>query len=190
MANLRDAAKAYEKLASESHWDTLLTARADVAELGELAKVAQGSKQKNPATGMDKLCAVALEYSKLLDVVMNQSPEYASLAWGIMKLLLLANINHTRLKENVETHLVKIGERSGLINQRIYYNPTEKMVEAVALFYAGFSKFLGKAIRYYAKSKLGGWSDFVLPVSGKVDSYSYYLGSARILLGDKVPEDR
>jgi hypothetical protein len=33
--------------------------------------------------GLSKFTAVAFEYSKLLDVVMNQAPEYASLAWGV-----------------------------------------------------------------------------------------------------------
>ncbi|KAM0804291.1 hypothetical protein BDR22DRAFT_669753 [Usnea florida] len=85
---------------------------------------------------------------------MNQCPEYVALAWGVMKLLLVANINHSRLKQNIESHLISIGEQLGLVNQLIAYAPTDKMVEAVALLYANFSKFLGKALRCYAKIKL------------------------------------
>ncbi|KAL9613211.1 MAG: hypothetical protein Q9167_002227 [Letrouitia subvulpina] len=155
MLGLRDAAEGYEKHATQRQWDELLVARADVAELGQIAAAANERKgNKKSPTGMEKFCTVALEYSKLLDVVMNQCPEYASLAWGVTKLLLVANINHSRLKENVERYLISIGEQSALVNQFIIYNPTEKMAETVGLLYADFSKFLEKAIRYYAKSKL------------------------------------
>lgn len=65
----------------------------------------------------------------------------------------MANINHSKLKENVESHLISIGEQLGLVNQLISYSPTEKMVEAVALLYSSFAKFLGKDLRCYAKSK-------------------------------------
>ena len=68
-----------------------------------------------------------------------------------MKLLLCANINNTRLKENVEKHLISIGEQSAIATQFIYYNPTEKMAETVGSLYADFAKFLVKALRYYAK---------------------------------------
>ena len=61
--------------------------------------------------------------------VMNQCPEYVALAWGVTKLLLVANINHSRLKQNIESHLISIGEQLGLVNQLITYSPTDKMVE-------------------------------------------------------------
>ena len=152
---LREAAEQYERQATQHHWDELRTARGNITELESLAAKAVIKKQKSSSTGMERFSSVALEYSKLLDVVMNGCPEYASLVWGIMKLLLFANIAHAKLKANVENHLISIGEQTGLITQFVYYNPTEKMAEAVGRLYADFSKFLEKAIRYYAKSKLG-----------------------------------
>lgn len=71
-----------------------------------------------------------------------------------MKVLLVANINNAKLKQNVEQYLVKIGEQLGLVNQLIYSVPTGKMIEAVALLYAHFSRFLAKALKYYRKSRL------------------------------------
>lgn len=158
LTNLRSAVAAYESQASDQKWQELSLAQTHItADLG-LANAALGKQQakKGPlAAGLDRFSTVALEYTKLFDVVMDSCPEYVSLAWGITKLLLVANINHTKVKENVETHLVSIGERLGLVNQLIYYAPTDKMVDAVALFYAHLSRFLGKALRCYAKSKLG-----------------------------------
>ena len=152
---LRNDAAAHERQASDERWADLLLARADVSELSTFAQDAQEQKQKpgKVRKGFDEFCTVALEYSKLLDVVMNQSPEYASLAWGIMKVLLFANINHAKLRTNIRTYLIEIGNQLGLVNQLLLCSPTETMVEAVALLYATFSKFLGKALRCYAKSK-------------------------------------
>lgn len=170
LTSLRSAVDVYEAQASVQKWEDLSLAQADVTELNTLAKAALEKQQskRRPLPGLERFSTVALEYSKLLDVVMNQCPEYVSLAWGVTKLLLVANINHAKLKQNVETHLMSIGERLGLVNQLICYSPTEKMVEAVALLYAHFSKFLGKALRCYAKSKLATvLSSFVFPWESK-----------------------
>ena len=138
LIQLRQTVKVYERQASDEKWGELWRARADVTELDTLAKAAL-DKQKSRNTpfnkGLEKFSTVALEYSKLLDVVMNQCPEYVALAWGVTKLLLVANINHSKLKQNVESHLVSIGEQLGLVNQLIAYSPTDKMVEYEAILF-------------------------------------------------------
>ena len=131
LIQLRQTVEVYERQATNEKWGELWRVRADVTELDVLAKAAL-DRQKSRSTyfkGMERFSTVALEYSKLLDVVMNQCPEYVSLAWGVTKLLLVANINHSKLKQNVESHLVSIGGQLGLVNQLIAYSPTEKMVE-------------------------------------------------------------
>ena len=131
LINLRQTVQVYEKQATNEKWGELWRVQADVTELDTLAKAALDKQQsrKTVFKGMERFSTVALEYSKLLDVVMNQCPEYVALAWGITKLLLVANINHSKLKQNVESHLVSIGEQLGLVNQLIAYSPTDKMVE-------------------------------------------------------------
>lgn len=160
--SLRESVDSYEKKAGIAQLGDFLGARADLTELANLAGSAlEREHLKNPGLkSLEKFSTVALEYSKLLDVVLNQSPEYASLAWGIIKFLLVANINHAKLKQNVETNLVRIGDQLGLVNQLMYYMPTEKMVEAVALLYASFSTFLKEALKCYAKSSLGRQSTY------------------------------
>ena len=159
LLGLREAAERYEKQATQHRWDELLVVRKNLADLEKLAFKTTESNDTTGffARGMESFSSVALEYSKLLDVVMsgNQLPEYAGLAWGIMKVLLCANINHSKLKENVKDCLITIGEQSALVNQFIYYSPTESMAESVGFLYADFGKFLRKAIDHYAKSKLG-----------------------------------
>ena len=131
LIQLRQTVEIYERQASSEKWGELWRIRADVTELDTLAKAALNREEsrRTPLKGLERFSKVALEYSKILDVVMNQCPEYAALAWGITKLLLVANINHSRLKQNVESHLVTIGEQLGLVNQLIAYSPTDKMVE-------------------------------------------------------------
>ena len=136
LIKLRQTVQSYEKQATSEKWGELWRVRADVTELDMLAKSTldkQKSRKKSFTKGLERFSTVALEYSKLLDVVMNQCPEYVALAWGVTKLLLVANINHSKLKQNVELHLINIGEQLGLVNQLIAYSPTDKMVEYEAI---------------------------------------------------------
>lgn len=154
--SLRKSVEAYDKGADENEWEKLSRTHEDIVGLKRRATGAShnvNTKGEKP-TATGNFSSVALEYSKLLDVLMNHCPEYVSLAWGTMKILLVANINNAKLKQKVEQHLVKIGEQLDLVNQLIYSVPTVKMIEAVALLYASFSNFLAKALKYYRKSKL------------------------------------
>ena len=192
LTNLRSAVAAYESQASNQKVEELFLAQTHITADLELANAALEKQQakKGPlAAVLDKSSAIALEYTKLFDVVLDSCPEYARLAWGITKLLLVANINHAKVKENIETHLISIGERLGLVNQLIYYAPTDAMVDAVALFYGHLSKFLGKALRCYSKSKLG---EYAVPyIRRKVIltwPHSYSIGGLRLPLGGQVPK--
>ena len=159
MQSLHDNLDAYECRADGGRWFEVVSMQADGVKK-ELNAIAQKAEEKQRARGrrtsawFDKFSPVALEYSRLLDVLMNQCPEYVTAAWGAMKILLLAQVNHAKLKENVESYLIAIGERLGLVNQLVCYSPTDKMVEAVALLYASFSKFLVTALRCYSKCRL------------------------------------
>jgi hypothetical protein len=88
MTLLRSSVAEYEKEASLQHWNDLRKINADVADLGKLADEARKTKRNKvdddeSLDGLSKFSTVALEYSKMLDVVMNQSPEYVGLAWGV-----------------------------------------------------------------------------------------------------------
>lgn len=155
---LRGSVADYEEVATRQQWTDLLKVHADVGELGTLAYTMRMKKSKGnedeSVDGLSKFSAVALEYSKMLDVVMNQSPEYAGLAWGAIRLLLVAHTNHSKLKHAVEHYLIQFGQEFGVMNQLMNSHPTKKMVEAVSEAYVCFSKFLAKAVEYYKESKL------------------------------------
>jgi len=91
IAALRSSVAEYEREASTQEWKDLLKIHGDIQELGQLAESSQNkssSKElEESADGLSKFTTVALEYSKLLDVVMNQTPEYAALAWGVRPVL-------------------------------------------------------------------------------------------------------
>ncbi|KAL9124663.1 MAG: hypothetical protein Q9217_006031 [Psora testacea] len=155
--SLQEDAATHEKLAEAGKWKDLMSARANLSELNTLAQKTRERKQKRGRVGkfikyIDEFCEVALEYSKLLDVIMNAVPDFAALSWGIIKFLLLTEINSAKLRKNVETYLVEIGNQLGLVNQLLSYSPTDVMVEAVASLYSTFTKFLGKALRCYDKN--------------------------------------
>ena len=84
-SQLRASVAEYEKEATIQQWTDLLTTHADVSELGVMAADLKKEKRSTEETadGLSKFSKVALEYSKMFDVVMNQAPEYAGLAWGV-----------------------------------------------------------------------------------------------------------
>lgn len=45
------------------------------------------------------------ELSKHLDLFVSHAPEYVSLAWGAIKILLVVQISNEELKEGVHNHL-------------------------------------------------------------------------------------
>ena len=153
---LREAAERYETAATKHQWAEVFERDAKVEELREMADGGSRDEAKGKfQSGFDKFGSVALEYSKLLDMILNQAPVYAAIAWGVVKLLLVAHVNHARLKHNVGDVLISIGEKAALINHFVFYNPTAKMAEGVGLLFAAFTRFLETAIHYYTKSKLG-----------------------------------
>ena len=144
---LRASVRSYETVAEKQKWRDVLEGTKDIAQLKGAVEAALEEKRSKKSKSevpdfIDHCSIVVLEYSKLPDVIMNQSPEYVTLAWGAMEILLVANVNHARLKQNVEKFLVHIAKQCGLFNQLTCYSPTEKMVEAVAELYEGFSRFL------------------------------------------------
>lgn len=155
---LRVSVSDYEEVATRQQWTALLKVHADFGELEQLADTLRKTKSKGNdderTDGPSKFTAVALEYLKVLDVIVNQSPEYDCLAWGAIRLLLVARTNHSKLKDAVEHSLIQFGQDFGSVNQLMSSHPTKRMVEAVSAAYVCLSKFLAKAVAYYKESKL------------------------------------
>ncbi|OPB41405.1 hypothetical protein A0O28_0081240 [Trichoderma guizhouense] len=93
-------------------------------------------------------------YSGIMDVLLPQQPEYSTLAYGAMKFLLLAVINHHNLLSQLCTGLNTIAHvisRTQLITQ-LY--PTQQIRQIIVVIYAHILKFLLRALRWYRESKM------------------------------------
>jgi hypothetical protein len=95
----------------------------------------------------------AYEYSQMMDVLFSQAPEYAALAWAVIKLLLAMQANYEELKANIYTHLEHIKTRFHIIDHLTAYIPAANLVELVAKVYNLFYRFLTKAIKLYTGSR-------------------------------------
>ena len=78
--------------ATSQNWRDLLELHKRFHDRGDLERLAREVTNKKSSsrkhdtgdlTNLEKISHVALEYSKMLEVVVNQSPEYACLAWAV-----------------------------------------------------------------------------------------------------------
>lgn len=95
---------------------------------------------------------VTYEYSKIMDTLVSQAPEYVSLAWGAMKIILVTQINHEELKQKVKGCMEQIKLKFEIIDHLTELVPRANLVAAVAKMYELFSRFLAKAVKYYSMS--------------------------------------
>ena len=125
LTDLRSAVAANESQASDQNWQEHFLAQTHITADLKFANSASEKQQakKGPLGGLDKFSTIALEYSKITRRDYAFVSEYVSLAWGIT---LVTHIHHAKVEEDVETHLVPMGERLGLVSQLIYYAPTTR----------------------------------------------------------------
>ncbi|KAL8406662.1 hypothetical protein RB596_005223 [Gaeumannomyces avenae] len=93
-------------------------------------------------------------YGAIFDMFSSHHPEYVSLAWGTMKFLFIAVLNHEELLTEISKTIARIADvlpRTELLS--VLY-PTLWMQEAVSLVYAKIIEFLLMSIRWYKRGKL------------------------------------
>lgn len=93
------------------------------------------------------------ELSKHLDLFVGQAPEYVSLAWGAIKILMIVQISNEDLKEGVHSTLSLLVNKFDLVDHLPEYMPQKNLIAALAEAYSIFSKFLAKAIEYYSECR-------------------------------------
>ena len=160
LRELKRSADEYQTQAQQDKWEDVLLVQADRSELIHLAEEASklttldSNVSSKYSGGLSKFGTVALEYSKMLEVVVQQSPEYANLAWGIVRLLLVGYTSHKKLKSLIEQRIISFGESLGFVNEVMLRMPSRKMVAAVTETYTAFKIFLAKAVKYFKESKV------------------------------------
>ncbi|KAL8289573.1 hypothetical protein RB597_001272 [Gaeumannomyces tritici] len=93
-------------------------------------------------------------YGAIFDMFSSHHPEYVSLAWGTMKFLFIAVLNHEELLTEISKTIARVADvlpRTELLS--VLY-PTPRMQEAVSLVYAKIIEFLLISIRWYKRGKL------------------------------------
>ncbi|CAG8954559.1 hypothetical protein HYFRA_00004476 [Hymenoscyphus fraxineus] len=93
-------------------------------------------------------------YGNIGDVLVQQHPEYVSLAWGAFKLLFILVENQEKLVTTLAKGLSQIADSLPKIELSTILYPTLRMKRAVAQLYAHIINFLIRAKDWYEESKL------------------------------------
>lgn len=105
--------------------------------------------------GLSATSAVAYEYVKILDVMVGQAPEYVGLAYGAIKIVLVAQVNNEEVKEKVKGYLDQIQLKFEIIDHLTAYMPSSRLVTLIAQVYGLFNVFVAKAIKHYTQRRVG-----------------------------------
>ncbi|KUJ08922.1 uncharacterized protein LY89DRAFT_657937, partial [Mollisia scopiformis] len=93
-------------------------------------------------------------YGTVMDVLVQQYPQYVSLAWGAMKFLFMSVINHDEMTKEIAKAYSMIADLLPRTDFTLIHYPTTAMKEAIAQLYAHIILFTSRAIRWYKKGKI------------------------------------
>ncbi|KAL8794974.1 MAG: hypothetical protein Q9195_002556 [Heterodermia aff. obscurata] len=74
----------------------------------------------------------AYEYSKIMDMLAGQAPEYVALVWGAIKIVLIVQINHEELKQKVQEHIKLIKSKFEIMDHLTVLLPRANLIAAIA----------------------------------------------------------
>ncbi|KXH65583.1 hypothetical protein CSAL01_12052, partial [Colletotrichum salicis] len=127
MDRLEVAVSEYNSAASEQKRDTmakngcqLKSVLAQAQELQEAASTNEEDKSlgRNIQAGLQQFCKTTLHYAATMNTLAQHNLEWVSLAWGMMKLLLMIPIEYQKAKEDIVTNLGRIGSKLELVRRR------------------------------------------------------------------------
>ena len=154
----------FTTVATSEERETLEESRKRLLDMIQVAKVEQEKEHPNQSDnislatrvkrGWHVTAEVAYEYTKMLDVMVGQAPEYIALAYGAVKILLVVQINNEELRQKVELYIQQILLKFQIIDHLTSYVPSSNIVIGVAQAYSLFYCFLAKAVKYYTLSRL------------------------------------
>lgn len=113
------------------------------------------SLNSNVQAGLQQFCKTTLHYAAVMDTLAQHHPEWVSLAWGTMKLLLMIPIEYQKVKEGIFNNLGRIGSKLELVSLLLSFYPFERMTNAAAAIYASIADFLAFCLRYLRSNCLG-----------------------------------
>ncbi|KAI1357336.1 hypothetical protein F5Y08DRAFT_352719 [Xylaria arbuscula] len=95
-----------------------------------------------------------LHCGNIMDVLVQHHPEFVSLAWGALKFLFGAVIEHERTATTVITALCDISSALPSVELSLALYPTPRMKHWASLLYAHIMRFLIRALHYYQESSI------------------------------------
>ncbi|KAK2878124.1 hypothetical protein FQN49_001123 [Arthroderma sp. PD_2] len=98
----------------------------------------------------EKLCY----YGNIFDVLVQQHPEYVALAWGTMKLLFGAIVEHEKIGTVIIDALEDITNALPRVELAATLYPTTLIKQAVAVLYARIIRFLLRALEWYEEGRV------------------------------------
>ncbi|KAK0644219.1 hypothetical protein B0T16DRAFT_355986 [Cercophora newfieldiana] len=146
------------ELTSDARKRDRVSSVSGVAELQNLVVDAQTRYLANSNGGaqkwLQKLSKKIMHYSAIFDVLVQHHPEYVSLAWGAMKFLFVAVVNHEALLSCIAKALAQIADTLPGVEVAAVLFPTEPMKRALAEIYAHTMRFFVRAHDWFGQSKL------------------------------------
>jgi hypothetical protein len=163
-AKLKRRIEHFSSLATPSELNELDNARHQLWTLMKAAKSKDDGKNPNYSgvevptnqrfkIGYNSFLQSGYELSKHLDLFVGQAPEYVSLAWGAIKILMVVQISNEELKKSVHSNLELLVRKFDLVDHLPDFIPQQNLVNAVAEAYGLFLTFLAKAIKYYSECR-------------------------------------
>ncbi|KAF5864896.1 hypothetical protein ETB97_006122 [Aspergillus alliaceus] len=104
--------------------------------------------------GCSAASATAYEYTKIIDIFVGQAQIMWPWVYGAFKVLLVARVNHTEMKQNVEEHMATSKAKFEIVDHLTTYLPSQRLVQTIGKLYDCFQRFLAKALKFYSSSRL------------------------------------
>ncbi|KAE8392938.1 hypothetical protein BDV23DRAFT_181087 [Aspergillus alliaceus] len=102
--------------------------------------------------GCSAASATAYEYTKIIDIFVGQAQIMWPWVYGAFKVLLVARVNHTEMKQNVEEHMATSKAKFEIVDHLTTYLPSQRLVQTIGKLYDCFQRFLAKALKFYSKN--------------------------------------
>ncbi|KAI1317767.1 hypothetical protein F5Y16DRAFT_392530 [Xylariaceae sp. FL0255] len=93
-------------------------------------------------------------YSQVLDVLIQQYPEYVSLAWGAFKLVFMGVINHEALVKELAKAMSLIADAVKHVETQHLLHQTPQLAEYTTELYTHIMKFAVRAVEWYQKGRI------------------------------------
>ncbi|KAF4471594.1 hypothetical protein FALBO_1495 [Fusarium albosuccineum] len=131
-----------------------------------LTKYSDEQRFSNAKKWLHRIVSRVHHYSNIMDVLAQHHPEYVALAWGAMKLVLMAAHNHETTVCLISKALSQIADTLPRVELATVLYPTERMRRAVGNLYANLIRFFIRAHQWCSE---GTWKHLLHSITRPVE---------------------